>query len=207
VDVHYLVDLLTSHMPSPAVLIIALLIATFVLEDAATVAAGILAGRMVIDPATALATVLLGTIVGDLALYALGRWFGSTAFAAQLRHKHGRNVGQKLRQHGLYAVIVARFLPGARLPVFFDSGAIRLPLVPFILALTGSALLWTPALFFASNLAGKSWLSQLTPMTLTVCAIMSVSAIATLRLVSRVGGNFVKPARFFVNNSTDFAQR
>ncbi len=183
---HSLVELLADHASGTAALFLALLVATFVLEDVATVAAGLLAGRVMIDPAAALTAVLLGTILGDIFLYATGRWFSSTAFAARLRSRSMADIEEKLLRKGIYAVIAARFLPGTRLAVFFASGVIRLPLARFCFALTGSTLLWTPALFFASMHTGQSLLQQLTPAKIAIAVSLVIGVSTMLQLINHV---------------------
>ncbi len=184
-DTHTLADLLAGQMYGPAALFLLLLFATFALEDAATIAAGLLASQTLISPNAALIAVLLGTILGDLALYAIGRWFKSTALAARLCRSISGDVSGRLRHHGLYAVIAARFLPGTRLPTFTAAGILRLPFAAFCIALIGPALIWTPALFYAGSKAGQSMLTQLTPLTIFGAASLLVLAAFAPRLIMR----------------------
>ena len=78
-------DALLALGQQPLLLALALFAATFVAEDAATIAAGVLIAQTGIDPLPALAAVVLGTATGDLALYALGRWGAKTRMGIKLR--------------------------------------------------------------------------------------------------------------------------
>lgn len=169
---NWLEMMLGSAMLPPLLLFAALVAATFVLEDVATVAAGLLAGRMSIDPVVAITAVVAGTIAGDLALYAVGRWLGTTRLAAQLRARTDGSAEARLRRHGLLAVAVARFVPGTRLPVFFGSGVVRTPFALIAAVMAGTTLLWTPVLFLASSHAGASVLAVVTPTTLSLAAAL-----------------------------------
>ncbi|WP_310473856.1 VTT domain-containing protein [Sandarakinorhabdus sp.] len=183
---NFLADLLAAQMLGPAALFFALVVATFVLEDVATVAAGLLAGQRVIDPATAITAVVVGTVVGDLALYGVGRWLGGTRLAARLRARGSGGVEAQLRRRGLLAVAAARFIPGSRLPVFFASGVVALPVVALTTTIVITTLIWTPALFFASSQAGGTVLAALTPATIALAASLLALVFFAPRLVTRL---------------------
>lgn len=182
---NFLADLLTQQMLTPLALFAALVVATFVLEDVATVTAGLLAGSMTIDPVVALTAVIAGTIAGDLALYAAGRWFGGTNLVARLRERAAGAIAG-LRRRGLIAVAAARFVPGSRLPVFFGSGVVGLPPGSVTATIVGTTLIWTPALFFASSTAGNSLFADLTPATLPLAAGLLAAALLAPRLIARL---------------------
>lgn len=182
---NFLAELLSAQMLTPVALFAALVVATFVLEDVATVAAGLLAGRMAIDPITAVAAVIAGTIAGDLALYAVGRWLGGTSLAARLRARSSGNVEAGLRRRGLFAVAAARFIPGTRLPVFFGSGVVAIPALALTLTIVATTLLWTPALFFASSQAGGTIFAALNPATVALAVGLIALVLFAPRLVTR----------------------
>lgn len=182
---NWLVTTLGSAMLSPLFLFGALVIATFVLEDVATVAAGILAGRMSIDPTVAIAAVIAGTIAGDLALYAVGRWLGTSRLATRMRAKSDGRFEERLRRHGLIAVAVARFVPGTRLPIFFGSGVVRTPFVMLTLVIVGTTLIWTPALFVASSQAGDALFANLNAGTIALAAGLLAAVLYAPRLIAR----------------------
>ncbi len=140
--------MLRSLAAQPVLLVLAIVVATFILEDAATVAVGLLASQMVLDPSLALSALLAGTILGDLALHLLGRGASHT--------KWGQRVAMRpavaeatiwLRRRSDVALALARFAPGLRLPVYAASGFIRAPLPRVIVIVTIVSALWTPGLF------------------------------------------------------------
>ena len=97
---------IASLSGDPLLLAIVLFAATFIFEDAATVAAGAIVALNNADPAIALAAVILGTATGDIALYGLGRWGSSTRLGVRLRRRRcpagrkmdgGTDVASRLR--------------------------------------------------------------------------------------------------------------
>ena len=182
---NWLGDALAMRMLGPVALFAVLFAATFVLEDVATVAAGLLAGRMAIAAPAALIAVLLGTLLGDLALYAVGRWFGRSALAQRLRARSGGRGEALIRKRGLLAVVAARFVPGTRLPVFFGSGVVGLGLLPVALTLAATTAVWTPALFLASRGAGSMMGSIFSPAFVAVAAALLLAAYLLPKVIAR----------------------
>lgn len=131
----------------PALMALAIVAATFVVEDAATIAVGVLASRMLVDPGLALLALLAGTIIGDFGVYALGRGAGRLPL---LRARRFPRAEAWLRDRGGVAVALARFVPGSRLPVYSASGFVRMPFVRFAVLIVVTGLVWTPSLFFLS---------------------------------------------------------
>lgn len=176
-----LADLLLTLAQQPLLLALTLFAATFVLEDVATIAAGVLVAQSGADPAAALAGVILGTAVGDLALYATGRWGAGTGFGRRLRARADvKRAERSVAGRVLALVFAARFLPGSRLPVYTASGLVAAPFgaVAAIIALTTP--LWTGGLFAAARYAGEAGAQQF----LTV-AVPTGLAIAFAALILR----------------------
>jgi membrane protein DedA with SNARE-associated domain len=178
----WLTTTLTGLASSPILLFAAIILLTFVQEDAVALSAGLLAGRMVIGPALAVTAVIVGTAVGDLALYAAGRWLSDTRAVMRLRAVTGSLEG-RLRRHGLIALAIARFVPGTRLPVFLGSGVIRMPFLSSTLVIVATTLAWTPILFFLGFGAGEHVLAMLTPSTIAFAAAMIAAAWFAPKLI------------------------
>ena len=178
----WIIDTLTGLATSPVLLFATIVLLTFVQEDAVTVTAGLLAGRMVVDPATAVTAVVVGTAVGDLALYAAGRWLADSRPVVRLRGAAGSLEG-RLRSNGLVALALARFVPGTRLPVFLGSGVVRTPLLPSAIVIVGTTLAWTPVLFYLGYGAGENVLAILTPATIAAAASLVLAAWFAPKLV------------------------
>jgi membrane protein DedA with SNARE-associated domain len=143
-----LVAALTLHAMNPFLVVGGIIIATFLLEDAATVAVGLLASQMIVDPALAIAALVVGTVAGDLLLHLLGRFAGNTGWAGRLKtNERVIKIEKWLQRRSLVAIAAARFLPGFRLPTFVASGFLRVPFSQVALVITGVTLVWTPGLF------------------------------------------------------------
>jgi membrane protein DedA with SNARE-associated domain len=119
-------DLLVALSAEPLLLALALFAATFVLEDAATVAAGLLTAQTGADWSVALPAVIVGTMVGDLSLYATGRWGAGTKLGRKLRARADVQLAEGwIAGRVLALVFAARFLPGSRLSIKVTSTSAR----------------------------------------------------------------------------------
>lgn len=151
---------LTGSQPLLQVLIV--ILATFVLEDAATVITAIQVHLHTISPPLALVALYVGIIVGDVGLYALGalaarwppamRWI--TVPSTQARQAW-------LSRNLFWVVFLSRFVPGTRLPLYTACGFFRAGLPVFTAATTCATLIWTSALFLFSLRVGGMLLTHL----------------------------------------------
>jgi membrane protein DedA with SNARE-associated domain len=139
---------LTSLGKDPLALTIAILLATFILEDAATAGAAMLAADGVLPVSLAIIALFVGIVLGDIGLYGLGRLAARNTW---IRRKLQRRVALDLRhwmgQRIVPVVFSARFIPGARLPSYTASGLLGLPFWRFTLAATVATALWTSLVF------------------------------------------------------------
>jgi membrane protein DedA with SNARE-associated domain len=173
---------------SPLMLTASIVLATFILEDAATAAAALLAAEGAISPPLALAALYGGIVVGDLALYGIGR----------LARRHPRAaewIGQARIEQGriwldgrlTVAILTARFVPGLRLPAYAASGYLRVSFVHFAAVVAIAALLWTPALFFAVYIFGDAVLAQFGPWRYAAGVALVLAVVAGPWLWTRFG--------------------
>lgn len=133
---------------NPWAIALAIVLATFVLEDAATIGAALLAAAGGVEPGIALGALFAGIFMGDLMLYGLGA-------AARTREWARHMIGEKrmvkgrvwLRRRYITALIGARFMPGFRLPTYAASGFLGLPFWPFAGVAAGAGLVWTSLVF------------------------------------------------------------
>lgn len=127
----------------------AVVLLSFLLEDATALAAGALAGQMQVDPVLALSAVMAGTVAGDFLLFGMGRLAGRWSFAQRRVAGAGR-----LLSLGRSPVLVAaaRFVPGLRLPAYAGSGLAGMSATVFGLIVLATGLVWTPFLFGAGQL-------------------------------------------------------
>jgi len=138
---------------------------TLVSEDLACVAAGLLVHAGQLGPAEGIGGCLAGIVAGDIGLWAVGRLVGRRALAWPLlaRRLPGATVEKAVSWVGSrlgWAIMGARFLPGARLPVFLLAGMTGRPAAPFLFWTIAAAALWTPLLVIATALIGQEFASR-----------------------------------------------
>ncbi len=137
----------------------AIFLGTFVLEDVATVGAGLLLATGAISWPVAFGACFPGIWLGDAGLYALARFGGRPWFEHSRLSRFTEKVSrseQWFTARGTGILVFSRLVPGARLPTYLAAGFLRLPL-PRFLAVTGLAsLLWTVAiLLLTQSLGGR----------------------------------------------------
>ena len=136
----------------------------FTLEDPTTVLVGVLAADGVIPVPLAIIALFLGIILGDLALYGLGR-------SARTHPKLGRLIEHDLvvplkvwlESRYVLTIFSVRFVPGLRLPTYAASGFFRASFRAFLLTAVSATLLWTTLLFTLSywfGAATSAWLDS-----------------------------------------------
>jgi membrane protein DedA with SNARE-associated domain len=140
----------------------AIILGTFILEDAATV----LAAMQVEDGGVALWVALLslyaGIVLGDLGLYGLGRLSGRVAWVArQLPPRRQETIRAWIDGRIFKVVLVSRFLPGMRLPTYTTCGFVRADLRQFTLAAVIATACWTSMLFTVSLRLGQFLMDHL----------------------------------------------
>lgn len=156
--------------------------ATFIVEDLATIAAGVLVARTDADPIAALSAVILGTAIGDLALYALGRWGAGTKPGQLLRARDDvRRAEVWIAGRVLGLVFAARFLPGFRLPVFTASGLVAAPLAPVAAIIALTTPLWTGSLFVAARFAGEAGAARFVTTIIPFGLLLGLGALLLRR--------------------------
>lgn len=174
----------TAH---PILLVLLIVGATFVLEDVATVSIALLASQMVIDTSIALPALVVGTVLGDLAVYGVARRASHVPVVARfLASSSLRPVIGWIDQHALGMVLVARFTPGLRLPVFAGAGSLGVPFSAFATVIVLSTLVWTPGLYWAANTLGAAELDQLGSYGWLLPLILIIGMAGAPRIVSAV---------------------
>ncbi|MBI1213275.1 MAG: hypothetical protein GC190_17555 [Alphaproteobacteria bacterium] len=149
-------ETLLSLGTSPLMIAAAIIVTTFILEDAASLGAAALSAAGAISMPLAMAALAFGIFVGDLGLYGLG-------YAARSRRWAHARIGDKNIERGrrwlgdrlITALLVARFIPGARLPAYTASGYLRVPFVRFASITAGAGVVWTLAIFAIVTMAGS----------------------------------------------------
>lgn len=154
--------LLELSAASPLLQVALVILATFVLEDAATVITAIQVRLHIITPMTALLALYVGIILGDIGLYGLGRLAACWPPARRwVTLNEGRAPHDWLSRRLFWVVFVSRFVPGTRLPLYTTCGFLSAGLPVFTLATALATLIWTTALFTLSLPVGDFLLAHL----------------------------------------------
>lgn len=147
----------------PAWLAVLLLLAvgTLVSEDLSCIAAGLLVADGRLGFAAATGACFVGILVGDLALFALGRLLGRPALAARplrwvVSEAAVERASRWFLRKGVAVIFLSRFTPGLRLPTYVAAGILRTPLVTFAGFFALAGLLWTPLLVGVAAFAGQA---------------------------------------------------
>lgn len=166
------------------VLVLALLpFATLISEDLACVGAGMLVALGRLDFLSATLSCALGIVLGDIGLFVVGRLTRTPSInrlpmVARCAARASARTSDWVGRRGTTAILVSRFLPGARLPTYVAAGALGMPTWVFVRALVIAAALWTPLLVGVAAMLTRWGLSrgQLAPATgaVAVCAAMIV---------------------------------
>lgn len=179
------VSLLTSGQVAQAG---AIVLGTFVLEDAATVAAAVRAQEGGIPIPLALAALYVGVVLGDLGLYGLGMLSGSVGWVARLLPPPRKTDALRrwLQGHVFRVVFVSRFIPGMRLPTYTTCGFLRADFKRFAVAAVVATLIWTTLLFGVSLRVGALLNAYLGAWRWVGAAGFIVALVVTMRLAARL---------------------
>jgi membrane protein DedA with SNARE-associated domain len=133
--------------------------ATLVSEDATAVATGLAVAEGRLAPLPAIAACAIGIYLGDLGLWAAGRFGGSRVLAlpglAKYQHVVGGLAGL-VDRHPALAILASRFTPGARLPLYVAAGARGNRRRVFFLWSFIAVAIWTPLIVVSIALAGDA---------------------------------------------------
>lgn len=107
-------------------------------EELAVVTAGALSARGVLDPTIAVVVCMVAALVGDCAVYGLGRFAGHHVGAAprwwlpSISPERLASTQALLHRHGFVILFLARFLIGFRFAVYLAIAASRLSFARFV---------------------------------------------------------------------------
>ena len=144
-----------SHVPFPetqAGLVLAIFLFTFVYEDGATLLAASLAVAGSLDVRLGFVSAFLGIWIGDMGLYLLGSSIGRRAVSSRwtARFVSKESLGKAeswFRKRGPLTIVMSRFLPGTRLPLYVAAGVLRLPAKLFSTITGICSAIWVAAIF------------------------------------------------------------
>ncbi len=180
-------DLLHWAGHDPLVQALAIILGTFILEDAATVLAAAQVAEGTVSWPLALLSLYVGIVLGDLGLYGLGRLAALFPRLRRLvperRQAHGKRW---LDAHVFRVVFVSRFLPGARLPTYTACGFLGASFRLFALAAVAATSIWTTALFLVSLRIGHVLMEHLGAWRWVGVAGFAVTVVGVGRIAARM---------------------
>ncbi len=186
---NWFIDLMALAAANPYLVVAAVALATFVLEDAATVGAALLAAEGVLPIPAAVLGLFIGITLGDLGLFGIGalarRWRWLKARIGPARLARGNLwLGDRL----LPAIFLARVTPGLRVPSYVASGFLGISFSRFAGLAVVAVALWSVAAFalvFNYGQAAKAWFGSFSWIAGLVLLIIVISWPHILRLRSK----------------------
>ena len=141
-------SILNALSANPWLAALSIIVATFILEDAATITAGVMAVGGIVPVPVALGSLYIGIIAGDAGLYGLGRMAHASGWTQRWIKVRTLVQGRRwLRRRLITALVGARFTPGMRFPTFVASGFLRISFWRFFAIITTVAAVWTSLMF------------------------------------------------------------
>src|SRR5690348_1475031 len=121
-----ILSLIQGAAGNPWLQALAIIVATFILEDAAMVGTGVLASSGAVSIGVGLASLWVGIVLGDFWLYGMGSLaITRPRIRRWVEHERVQPLKGWLEDR-LFAVVTAtRFLPGMRLPTYLACGFFR----------------------------------------------------------------------------------
>lgn len=182
--------LLKSAGAHPFYQALAIILGTFVLEDAATVLAAMQVQDGRLKWALALGALYIGIILGDLGLYGLGRLATFWPLVRRLIPPERHAVGRDWLEKRVFRVVfISRFVPGARLPTYTTCGYLKASFSRFALAAIVATSIWTTLLFIISRHVGQVLIDHFGAWRWAGAAMFAVVIVLMGRLVARLQGD------------------
>jgi membrane protein DedA with SNARE-associated domain len=160
-------------------------------EEVFIIGAGVLCAQGDLRPEYAFLACLLGALVGDAAMYSIGRRFGHNLiwvhpkFAKFVGAEREEYFERAIERHGFKVLLLARFMVGVRGPVYLAAGVVRIPFLQFLLWDVVAATLVVGAFFSLSYAYGDEIAALLrdaeVALTVVVIAVIVVVAFIALR--------------------------
>lgn len=143
-----------------------LALGTLASEDLTCITAGVLIAQGKLGFLEGTLGCLAGIVLGDVLLFAAGRWIGRAALRRPItaRFFSAAKVDEASRwlaARGLKMVLISRFTPGLRLPTYFAAGSLKTRFWAFAGYFVLASAVWTPLLVGSTVLFGDELLRSL----------------------------------------------
>lgn len=180
-------SLLAYALHYPALQAGAIILATFILEDAATVLAAMQAASGDISIPLALGALYVGIVLGDAGLYGLGRLARLIPYIQRLLPpRREAMVHAWVADRVFKIVVISRFLPGVRLPTYTTCGYLGVSFRKFMLGTMSATAIWTSGLFLVSMKIGDVLIAHFGVWRWAGVGAMVVFMVLAGRLASRI---------------------
>lgn len=160
-----------------ATLALSIVLFSFAYEDGATLLAAALSTAGRLDPRLGLVSAFLGIWIGDLGLYSAGSMFGRRLVRSRWASRFVSS--QKLDKaeswfaaRGPATLVMSRFVPGSRLPLYLAAGALRLPAKMFALVTGACSAVWVSGIFLIWHFVPRQSLGSNKGMLWLVAALV-----------------------------------
>ncbi len=171
--------------------LLGLALATFLAEDLACIAAGLLVAKGTLTFVPAAAACTIGIFVGDMLLVVAGRSLGRHAVErAPLSWVVSPAALDRAERwfeaRGVRMVVLSRFIPGSRLPLYLAAGVLRAPVRPIAIALAVASAVWTPLLVGLSWMTGgaiATWFERYEAWALSAVVISAALALLVVKVL------------------------
>lgn len=162
---------------SPSGLILSIVLASFISEDLTCVAVGLLIAAGRVDWLPGLAGCFAGIVLGDFAIWLIGRIAGTGGLRWQwvrrrLSEERLAELSRRLCLRVGRVVMVSRFLPGSRVPLFLAAGVLGTCPYRFLSWAIVAALVWTPVLIFVVAIFGAEVVEPLVRVAGSTWAVL-----------------------------------
>src|SRR6266496_2420114 len=179
----------------PEFVSLAIIVAAFISEDAATLAAASLAAMNTVEPRLAFVSSVAGIWLGDLGLYALARRYGQNTLRSQWMQRFvsadAVAKGERwFNRHGSLGLFLSRCMPGTRLPMSLAAGTLGMSSVRFASIGAVGAIVWVGANFLIVSLSRKHLMSAGSNLWSNI--LLPATLFALILLIKRMLGGKVK---------------
>src|SRR5262249_40909360 len=173
---------------------IAIILLSFISEDAATISSALsLFGGPITWP-LGFTACFAGIWLGDLGLYSLARCFGKPILKSRWIARFADATAIERRQvrfndHASLTLLASRFVPGTRLPTYLAAGLLSIPVTQFAAVTALGALLWIGGIFLLTKLLWSQKLILLSFVQSKIAAIIltSLFLVAALFVFRKLG--------------------
>ena len=158
-----------AHGVTLWLLLVLIVFATFVSEDATSIGVGLLIAQGRVGWLEGFGAVFVGIYFGDLILYGVGHWLGMKVvhrapFRWFLGERDLRRGSEWFGRRGLIAIFLTRFVPGSRLPTYLAVGVVRAGFWRFAGFFFVAVMAWTPVLVGFAAVVGHEALERFEDM-------------------------------------------